>query len=86
MRRQQRSPARLSCRQIGRLLQAYLDRELDARTVLVAEHLDACLRCGLEASGYRWLKARLAGLAPGDDERQLDRLRAFAAELVDEPA
>ena len=77
----------LSCRQVGRLLQAYLDGQLhDARTVLVADHLDACLRCGLEASSYRWLKAELACLAPSDDERQLGRLRAFADELIDEPA
>ncbi|CAN5177520.1 zf-HC2 domain-containing protein [soil metagenome] len=77
----------LSCRQVGRLLQAYLDGELpDARTVLVADHLDACLRCGLEASSYRWLKAHLAGLAPGTDGRQLGRLCAFADELTGEAA
>lgn len=83
----QQSRATLSCRKVRRLLQAYLDGELqDARSVLVADHLDACLRCGLEASSYRWLKAQLAGLAPAADERQLDRLRAFADALVDEPA
>lgn len=83
----QRPPAPLSCRHVGRLLQAYLDGELaDSRGVLVADHLDACLRCGLEAGSYRWLKARLAGLAPGTDDRQLDRLRAFADELADDPA
>jgi anti-sigma factor RsiW len=77
----------LSCRQVARLLQAYLDGELrDARAVLVADHLDACLRCGLEAGTYRWLIAQLAGLTPGDDTLQLDRLRAFANALVDEPA
>ncbi|MPZ88057.1 MAG: zf-HC2 domain-containing protein [Nitriliruptorales bacterium] len=87
MIRQHQSPGTLSCRQVRRLLQAYLDGELrDARTVLIADHLDACLRCGLEASSYRWLKAQLAGFAPSADERQLDRLRAFAAALVDEPA
>jgi anti-sigma factor RsiW len=79
------APAALSCRKVGRLLQAYLDGELhDPRSVLVADHLDACLRCGLEASTYRWLKAELAGLQPHTDERQLDRLRDFADELVDE--
>ena len=81
------APAPLSCRKVGKLLQAYLDGELhDPRSVLVADHLDACLRCGLEASSYRWLKAQLAGLEPDDDERQLDRLRDFAEALVDEPA
>ena len=83
----ERPPGPLSCRQVGRLLQAYLDGELsDARTVLVADHLDTCLRCGLEASSYRWLKTRLAGLAPSTDHGQLDRLRAFADELADDAA
>lgn len=82
-----RASAPLSCRQVGRLLQSYLDGELpDARAVLVADHLDACLRCGLEASSYRWLKARLAGLAPRPDEGQLGRLRAFTDALADDAA
>ncbi len=77
----------LSCRKVGRLLQAYLDGELhDARSVLVADHLHACLQCGLNASSYRWLKDQLAGLAPDDDDRQLGRLRQFADALLDEPA
>ena len=72
---------------MGRLLRAYLDAELhDLRAVLVADHLDACLRCGLEAASYRWLKAHLASMAPTDDDRELDRLRNFAVQLIDEPA
>lgn len=85
--RQGQSREQLSCRQVRLLLQAYLDGELrDIRVVLAADHLDACLRCGLEAGTYRWLKAQLAGLVPSDDARQLDRLHAFANALVDEPA
>lgn len=87
MRRRRQLRARLSCRQVAQLLQAYLDGELqDIRTVLVADHLDACLRCGLDAGTYRWLKQQLAGLAPGVDARQLERLGDFARELLDEPA
>ena len=75
----------LSCRSVGRLLQAYLDGELpDARAVLVADHLDACLRCGLEADSYRWLKAQLAGLATPADQQQLERMRRFADRLTGE--
>lgn len=75
----------LSCRRVARLLQAYLDGELpDARAVLVADHLDACLRCGLEADSYRWLKAHLAGFAANPDQRQLDRIRRFANRLAGE--
>ena len=87
IRRRQQATGPLSCRQVGRLLQAYLDHELpDTRAVLVADHLDDCRRCGLEASSYRWLKARLAGLAPGTDDCQLGRLRAFADALADDAA
>ena len=87
MARQRPSARPLSCRQLARLLQRYLDGELqDPRAVLVADHLDACLDCGLEAGTYRWLKAQIAGLAPAEDERQLERLRRFADALVDEPA
>lgn len=76
----------LSCRKVGKLLQTYLDGELDGtRGVLVAEHLDTCVRCGLDARTYRWLTAHLSGLAPPDGERQLDRLRAFADDLVQRP-
>ena len=87
MRRIQHPYGPLSCRRVGRLLQAYLDDELpDARAVLIADHLDACLRCGLEAETYGWLKARLAGLAADTDEHQLDRIRSFADGLAEESA
>lgn len=77
----------LSCRKVGKLLQTYLDGELDdVRGARIAEHLDTCLRCGLDARTYRWLAAHLSGLAPRDDQYQLDRLRAFADGLVQRPA
>lgn len=76
----------LNCRKVGRLLQAYLDGELaDPRAILVADHLDVCRRCGLEAETWEWLKAAVAGLEAGDDPEQLERLRAFADKLA-EPA
>lgn len=73
----------LSCRAVGRALQAYIDDELaDERGPLIANHLDACLRCGMDAASFRWLKARLAGLAPGPTDHELNRLRAFADGLA----
>ena len=75
----------LSCRQVGRVLQAYLDDELaDGRRELIAQHLEDCLRCGLDASSFRFLTARLAELAPHSDEHQLARLRVFATTLADQ--
>lgn len=83
IRRSPAAPTRLSCRQVGRLLQAYLDAELDPQRVpLVAGHLEACVRCGLDAASYRWLKAQLTQAAAPDDARQVERLRAFAERLA----
>lgn len=75
----------MDCRAVGRLLQAFLDGEVgDGWATAVAEHLDACLDCGIEADAYRWLKAVLAGIARADDSRQLQRLHAFADALVEQ--
>lgn len=80
--RQSRSET-VDCREIARLVQAFLDGEIaDPRAVRVADHLDACLTCGLEADAYRWLKAAVAGLARADDPRQLERLQRFAEALA----
>jgi anti-sigma factor RsiW len=73
----------LSCQAVGRLLQAYLDAEVpDTAALLVADHLDDCRRCGLEAETYRALVASLARLSPPDDPERLERLRSFADDLV----
>ena len=52
----------LSCPEVGRLLQRFLDGELtaDAEIDMLAEHLDDCKRCGLEADTYRKIKEVLA--------------------------
>lgn len=73
-----------SCRQVRRLLQSFLDGELDddgARRV--SAHLDDCRRCGLEAETFRAIKDALAGTPTGTDDASLGRLREFAAALSD---
>lgn len=73
----------LSCRQIARVLQHYLDDMTDpAVAYRVSQHLDACRDCGLEADVYRAIKASLSrqGIPP-DDARS--RLEAFARELAE---
>jgi anti-sigma factor RsiW len=73
----------LDCRAVGRLLHAYLDAEVAHTSALaVAEHLDDCRRCGLEAEAYRWLQDSLSRLRPPDDPAQIARLRAFADALA----
>ena len=73
-----------SCLEIGRKIQSYLDSELDDRTAAkVASHLDACRRCGLDATAYRDIKEVLAkrpGPLTADDP--IDRLRVFASRLA----
>jgi anti-sigma factor (TIGR02949 family) len=74
-----------SCLQVMRVLQSYLDGQTDEVTTRrVANHLEACRRCGLEAATYREIKAALARrAAPAPtDQHVLERLRAFGTALT----
>jgi Putative zinc-finger len=72
-----------SCMQVMRILQSYLDGHTDEMTARrIARHLDACRRCGLEASTYREIKAALARQAAPLDEASLQRLRDFGSSLT----
>ena len=76
-----RPPSR-ECAHVGRLLQQYLDGEIDEEAAQrVAAHLEICRHCGLEAETYRRLKAALAGQG-GADESTLARLREFVDDLA----
>ncbi|HUE58096.1 MAG TPA: zf-HC2 domain-containing protein [Acidimicrobiales bacterium] len=76
-----------SCMQVMRVVQSYLDGQTDQVTARrVANHLDACRRCGLEASTYREIKAALARQAAPLDEESLERLRAFGSSLSQQTA
>lgn len=72
----------LSCHQVGKLLQTYLDDELDpdARRK-VAAHLEDCRRCGLEAETYEALKQALQR-GPMLAEGPVARLRDFGERLA----
>jgi predicted anti-sigma-YlaC factor YlaD len=75
----------LTCREVGKLLQRYLDGDTDDQTTArVAEHLEDCRRCGLEAEIYREIKASLARQAPTLPETTLTRLRRFGDQLATE--
>ena len=75
----------MSCAEVGKLLQHYLDDELDAaRADKIAGHLEDCRRCGLEAETYERIKLSLATRDPAPEhDPVLHRLRAFADELVE---
>ena len=75
----------LTCREVGKLLQSYLDGHTNQQaTAKVADHLEDCRRCGLEAGIYREIKASLARQAPILPEITLVRLRRFGDRLVTE--
>jgi len=73
----------MSCVQIARILQRYLDDGLDdADRERVAAHLSLCRRCGLDERAYVELKAALADSRRRMPEEPVVRLRAFAARLA----
>jgi anti-sigma factor RsiW len=74
----------LTCREVGKVLQRYLDGHIDELTAeKVAEHLEDCRRCGLELTVYREIKASLARRSPEIPETALVRLRRFGEQLID---
>ena len=55
----------MTCRDMQRLLHAYLDDELDLeRSLEVESHLETCDPCGAEARSIRELRAAIAAHAP----------------------
>lgn len=86
--RSRRSDRPMSCAEVGKLLQRYLDGHLDApRGARLHAHLEDCRRCGLEADTYERIKTSLGGDAFPVPEDSLTRLREFGDRLVrgDEP-
>ena len=74
------------CMEVMRVLQSYLDGQTDEVTTRrVANHLDACRRCGLEATTYREIKAALTRTGAALDPSAVERLRSYAAGLAQTP-
>ena len=66
---------------VARVLQAYLDGEVDHDTARrVGAHLHICRRCGMKADTYRAIKASLARTG-GMDTLTRRRLEEFARRL-----
>lgn len=86
-RRQDGPEAEASCREVGKVLQAWLDGHVDDVTAgRVRRHLEDCRRCGLEASTYSEIKAALARRAPDLDDAAVERLQEFGQRLLEGPA
>jgi predicted anti-sigma-YlaC factor YlaD len=77
-----------TCREVGRMMQTYLDGELDGASAdNVTAHLEHCLRCGMEADTYGRIKEALAhvssdGQIHPEDQLAIERLRRFADTLT----
>jgi anti-sigma factor RsiW len=86
-RRMRGSAEVASCREVGQVLQSYLDSELDELAAhRIARHLELCRRCGMEASTYAGIKASLArNGAHAAHQDAVIRLREFGQRLVDDP-
>lgn len=75
--------SRMRCMATTRVLQAYLDGALDEVAARrVAEHLEDCRRCGLEAEVYTEIKTALGGQDRTVDPRAIERLRHFGEQLA----
>jgi len=75
----------VTCLQVARILQKYLDDQLDeVAAAQVANHLDECRRCGLDAESYREVKVALTSRSRPPTPEQMERLTSFVAELVTE--
>lgn len=80
--------SQLRCMRVARVLQAYLDGEVEPPTArAVAEHLEECRRCGLAADTYAAIKTAIAAcddVRPQVEPATVQRLTAFARGLADE--
>ena len=72
-----RNKPEVSCREVGKVLQAYLDGELENETEKVAAHVEHCPRCGLEAETYTKIKRALGSPDTDLDGQTVARLREF---------
>lgn len=81
----------LTCPEVARLLQRYLDGEIDdLRAQRISRHLEDCRRCGMKAETYSAIKRSLREKRPSVPADAIERLRAFgehlaAQEPTDEP-
>ena len=77
-----RRKAGISCARVQDLVQTYLDGELEGPDrERLANHLDRCRPCGVEAATYERIKASLAAPVPAET---VERLQRFAAAITDE--
>lgn len=74
---------RQRCRAAHRVLQSYVDGELGSDQALeVADHINRCVDCCMEAASYRLLQDALARLREDIDQARLARLARTLEVLI----
>ena len=75
-------PDQPSCDQVGRVLQSFVDGELGPQDAeRVAEHLEHCGRCGIEAAVVDRVIQTIRRQRPDLDVEALARLEGFVADI-----
>ncbi len=76
-------PPEPSCEQVAAVLQAYLDGELGPQdTERVAEHLEHCRRCQIEAETFERVISAIRRQRPAVGPEVSERLTALVDELA----
>lgn len=75
----------LSCSEVGRSLQRFLDAEVADQIEVgaLAAHLEDCKRCGLEADVYRRIKHAIEHRRADMPAESVERLRQFGHRLAE---
>ena len=73
----------LTCPEVGRLVQRYLDGEInEVKAQRISRHLDDCRRCGLKAETYSAIKQSLRRQRTDVPADVIERLRVFCQQLA----
>ena len=79
-----RASTEVNCREVGRVLQSYLDSDVESDFAeKIAAHLEKYKDCGLEYETYSRIKDSLAARNAGVDADAVARLREFGRNLTE---
>ena len=78
-----RRRSEVNCREVGKALQSYLDGDVEPDFAeKIAEHLEACRRCGLAHETYSQIKSSLGSRRTQVNDDVVARLRDFGESLT----
>jgi anti-sigma factor RsiW len=69
--------------EVRRVINGFVDGQVEEGfAAKIAEHLEDCRRCGLDAEVYANIKQSLQSKPPTIDDEAMDRLREFGSKLA----